>query len=338
MNERAERWLRRAITIPVLVTAAALWLAAAPVWLPIAWAVDRARPGLATLPIARFALVYLACECAGIAASAALWLAPPWYPRDARRRALERRSFALQLWWATRLFRSAERLLGFRVECEGEEALDGAAPLLLVRHGGTADTLIAAALVSPRRGQRFRYVLKRELLVDPCLDIVGNRLPNYFVRRGSGDGAAEIRAIVALLDDLDRDEGVLIYPEGTRFSAGKRARSIAHFEERGEARLAARARALRHTLLPRPGGAVALLAANPGLDVVLVAHTGFEDAGSLAALWRGALRGARVRIGFRRVPFSALPGVASATDAERLDWLHAEWQRIDDWIDARRGP
>ncbi|MEZ4218062.1 MAG: lysophospholipid acyltransferase family protein [Myxococcota bacterium] len=336
MPALAERWLRRAVTIPSYVVAALAWLALLPVWAPAAWLVDRALPGRATLPLASFALLYLWCECAGMAASLAIWCLPPWGTGESRRRSQMRRNSALQVWWATRLFRGAERLFAFHVEVEGDEALAGAPPLLLIRHGGTADTLVAAALVSGPHGHRFRYVLKRELLVDPCLDLNGNRLPNHFVRRGSGDGAAEIRAIVALLDDLDPDEGVLIYPEGTRFSEAKRERAIARYEERGDRELAARARALRHTLLPRPGGAVALLAANPGLDVVVAAHTGFEDAGSALATWRGGLRGARVALGFWRIPFAALPCGDAHDDAARLAWLHAQWQRVDDWIAAQR--
>ena len=39
---------------------------------------------------------------------------------------------------------------------------------------------------------RLRYVLKRELLLDPCLDIVGNRLPNCFVARSGADAQADI--------------------------------------------------------------------------------------------------------------------------------------------------
>ena len=39
---------------------------------------------------------------------------------------------------------------------------------------------------------RLRYVLKHELRWDPCLDIVGWRLPNAFVRRGAQDTAGDV--------------------------------------------------------------------------------------------------------------------------------------------------
>ncbi|MDC0708578.1 hypothetical protein POL68_08865 [Stigmatella sp. ncwal1] len=49
-----------------------------------------------------------------------------------------------------------------------------------------------------RRGQ-LKYVLKRELLWDPCLDVVGRRLPNVFVERSGDRGKAEIEAVATLV-------------------------------------------------------------------------------------------------------------------------------------------
>ena len=60
-------------------------------------------------------------------------------------------------------------------------------------------------------GVRLRYVLKKELLFDPCLDIVGNRLPNYFVDRGGQDSERARRGVAELVRDLGPDEGALIY-------------------------------------------------------------------------------------------------------------------------------
>ena len=62
-----------------------------------------------------------------------------------------------------------------------------------------AVVLLAAALLSRPHGVRLRYVLKRELLWDPCLDIVGHRLPNAFVRRGSRDTAGDVAAVRGLM-------------------------------------------------------------------------------------------------------------------------------------------
>ena len=45
---------------------------------------------------------------------------------------------------------------------------------------------------------RPRYVLKDDLLIDPCLDIVGNRLPNHFLDRFPHDGAVELGLLEAM--------------------------------------------------------------------------------------------------------------------------------------------
>ena len=55
---------------------------------------------------------------------------------------------------------------------------------MLCRHASLADSLVSAWVITSVAGMNPRYVLKRELLVDPCLDIVGNRLPNHFLDRG----------------------------------------------------------------------------------------------------------------------------------------------------------
>jgi 1-acyl-sn-glycerol-3-phosphate acyltransferase len=177
-------------------------------------------------------------------------------------------------------------------------------------------------------------VIKRELLWDPCLDIVGHRLPNYFIRRGSEDSDREVRALRDLIRGVRPDEGVLVYPEGTRFSPAKRERILARLRERGQEGLARRAASLKNVLPPRLGGPLALLEDNPGLDVVVCAHTGFERATSFWELWNGGLRKLEVRVCFWRIPFAEIPRERE----ERIDWLFAQWSRIDTWIDRTAGP
>ena len=110
---------------------------------------------------------------------------------------------------------------------------------------------------------RLRYVLKRELLWDPCLDIVGHRLPNCFIERGAKISAPEIERIRGLAQDLGPTDGVLIYPEGTRFTPERREAVLARIEARGDTALLERARALQNVLPPRLGGSLALLEESP---------------------------------------------------------------------------
>jgi len=263
-------------------------------------------------------------------ACAVVWLAfGAW--RGAPSQRFRDANFRLQCAWARALFGGASRLYGFRVEVEGRETLAPSPFLLFLRHASTADTLLPAVLVSAPLGIRLRYVLKRELLWDPCLDVVGNRLPNLFIDRFSEDSEREIGRVAALAAGLGPGEGVLIYPEGTRFSAEKRARILERLRASGRRDLAARAERLTRVLPPRAGGPLALLDAAPAADVVFCAHTGFEGATSLGALWRGGLVGRRVRVAFWRVPAAQIPAGGDA----RADWLFAQWERIDVWLAQR---
>ena len=74
-----------------------------------------------------------------------------------------------------------------------------AGPIVLIsRHASLADALLPAWLLGRNGDMRPRYVMKRDLLVDPCLDIVGHRVPNWFVDREPEDGTVETDAIERL--------------------------------------------------------------------------------------------------------------------------------------------
>jgi 1-acyl-sn-glycerol-3-phosphate acyltransferase len=320
---------RRLLTVPAFLLLALLGLAAAPLWIPALAVVDWIRSGpKAALRCGLFFEFYFLCESAGILASFGFWLLP-----GSRERDLERH-FRLQRWWGSALLGGAARIFGMRFEVEGEECVSQAPLLLFLRHASVGDTLLAATYVSRPYRIRLRYVLKRELLWDPCIDIVGNRLPNHFVERDSEDSDREIRAVAALAANLGPDDGVLIYPEGTRFTPGRRERLLERLKEKGRDELLARADALHHVLPPRTGGPLALLEASPGVDVVFCAHAGFEGAATFGSLWHGALVGRLVRLRFWRVPAAQIPAGREA----RIDWLFDQWKRIDAWLDEIEAP
>jgi hypothetical protein len=321
------RWLRRFVTVPLFMGLCPILLVLLPMLLPLAALLDAIwRNHFATVRCLLFFAFYLCCEVAGILASFALWLADRLTGGDRER--FDRWNFVLQGWWATALFRGAAGIFGMHLVVAGEGDVGPGPILLFIRHASVGDTVLAAMFLSRGRGFALRYVLKRELLWDPCLDIVGNRLPNCFVRRGSGDSAAEVAAIQRLLDGLGPKQGVLIYPEGTRFTPAKRERALVRLSQAGEPQLVERARSLRHLLPPRLGGPLGLLANNPGADAVFCAHTGFEGAATFRDLLRGSLVGATVRVQFWRVPFSEIPSTASA----QIDFLYRQWSRIDEWV------
>jgi hypothetical protein len=322
---------RRLITVPTYLAAALLWLGAAPLWLPLAAVVYLVRrsPGVA-LRSGAFLGVYLACELAGMAACAGLWLWKACVGIEAERW-LELH-FRLEAWWGSTLLGAVVRIFGMRLEVEGDAGLGRGPYLLLLRHASSGDTLLPAALVSRAHGMHLRYVLKRELLWDPCLDIAGNRLPNVFIDRFSDDSSGEVRRIQELARNLGPTDGLLIYPEGTRATAARRARALDRFRRQGDTKMVEYVRGLECLLPPRPGGTLGLLDAAPEADIVFCAHTGFEGAASLAHIWQGGLVHRRVRVQFRRIPRGEVPTGRAA----RAAWLLDEWRAVDAWVASHR--
>jgi hypothetical protein len=97
-----------------------------------------------------------------------------------------------------------------------------------VRHVCIFDNLVPFVTMTDAHGIRMRWALNRFLLRDPCLDIVGNRLPNTFVRNDRG-GRSE--AGVARWQFAGRAwasvKGVQMFPEGALFNPARRERALA---------------------------------------------------------------------------------------------------------------
>ncbi len=328
---RSETVRRRLRTISPLVVGLVLVTALLPGLLVIGLVIDAVRRVAFGVPptaarLVLFLWVYLAAEVGGLMALAALWLAS----FGGRRRAwILEQTWRFQQLWAGVLFRAVRVLFSVRLEVSGDDAVAPGPVIVLIRHASIVDNLLPANLVASPHRIRLRYVLKRELLADPCLDVAGRRLPNYFVRRGTGE-AQEVERVRALAHGLETDEGVLIYPEGTRFTPGRRARAIARIAER-DSRLAARAERLQHLLPPRLGGVGALLDGAPAADVVVIAHHGFDGLRLISDIWRGGLVRLVVRVRVTRVSRSTVPEEAAA----RVEWLYDLWQDVDDWLEEQ---
>lgn len=329
---RTETVLRRLRTIPPLVLGLVAVTALLPVLLVVGLAIDAVRRVAFGVPptaarLALFLWVYLAAEVGGLAALAALWVVSLTGRRSGWLREM---TWRFQQLWAGALLGAVRVLFRLRLEVAGEDAVAPGPVIVLIRHASIVDNLLPANLVARPHRIRLRYVLKRELLADPCLDVAGRRLPNYFVRRGTGE-AQEVERVRALAHELGTDEGVLIYPEGTRFTPERRARAIARIAKR-DTRLAARAERIRHLLPPRLGGVGALLDGAPDADVVVIAHHGFDGLRLISDIWRGGLVGLLVTVRITRVPRSEVP----ETGAARTDWLYDLWQDVDNWLEEQR--
>jgi 1-acyl-sn-glycerol-3-phosphate acyltransferase len=307
---------------------ATVYTAGAPLWWLLAGISDmaagqaRKRPRLRALG---FFGLYLGAELVGVT----LALAKGLVTLDGRIGGAARYvawNAALQRGWTQTIYRGAIWLFGMRVKVEGAELAARGPMLLFVRHTSSADTLLSAVMVANPHHLLLRYVLKRELLWDPCLDVVGKRLPNAFVDRRSPRSQGEIDAVVSLTAGLDEQSAVLIYPEGTRFEPEKLVRSVEKLSELGLPHLAAIASRYERVLPPRLGGPLALLTAAPDVDVVFLEHTGFEGAATFADFWGGGLVGKTLHVRIRRFPASSVPADGRDT------WLFERWAELDDWV------
>ncbi len=320
-------WLRRLITIPTIVVLCGLVSIGLPVLLVTALLVDLVRriaggrPAMATRLVV-FLWVYLIGEVWAVVALASVALLGRPVSIEA--------TYRLQGAWAMWTFNTMTWVFGLTFSVDGLDQVPPAPILLFSRHASLVDTLLPARYVTKEHEIRLRYVLKRELLVDPALDIAGNRLPNYFVDRHSRAGEAEVAAIRSLATGIGDSGGVMIYPEGTRYSEAKLARYVAPLVAKGGA-IAELASRYERVLPPRPGGALALLEATEA-DVVVLAHRGLEGFARVKDIWSGGLVDSRIDVRFWRVPRAEIP----RSRGERLEWLYELWAEIDAWVSGRR--
>lgn len=321
---------RRLVTIPIVYISLAVLTVLLPFVVPLALVVDLIRYLLGRTPamavrIAVFGWFYLLGEAWAIAALAFLGLLP-----DKRSLAA---TYRAQRAWLDWNFEALRLCFDLHFRDEGADQVAPGPILLLSRHASMIDTMLPGRYVVKPHGIKLRYVLKKELLIDPALDIGGNRMPNYFLDR-SGDARAELAALRDLASSLAEDEGVLIYPEGTRYSDAKRNRYVERWKRRG-GRLGDIASGFRRVLPPRPAGTLALLESTAA-DIVVLAHRGLEGFARVKDLWTGGLVGSTIDIKFWRVPRVDVP-----EDKEsRMEWLFNLWAEVDQWVvtpEAARG-
>ena len=321
------RWQRRAFTLPLLLV---LWVVANAAVLPalvLALAVDLLRPRrLVVTRTTVFFWFFVWAEVVGLGAALLLWIGTGL---GRRRVAFVHGNERLQVAWNRALLGVGLRVYGMRVLVEGQEALQQPGPLwVLARHVSTVDTVLPIWLLSGVGRRSFRFVLKRELLGDPCLDVVGNRLPNHFVRRGAEDNTEEVAGARALMRGLGEASCVVVFPEGGRFTPARRARLLERLAQGGRAPVLALAQRLTRTLPPLTEGTLAMGEANPGADLVVVAHRGLEGTTSFADFWAGRLVGVTLAVQVWRVPFDRIPRTREGLAA----FLGERWLAVDTFV------
>jgi 1-acyl-sn-glycerol-3-phosphate acyltransferase len=333
------RILRRLLLAPLLPVITAALIVNLPLLLIVAAAISPRLPGRwRGLRLLWFALVWLTLESVALLACLGLWVASGFGGR-LRSERYQDRHYALMRWFLASLFGVATRVFHLKVEIEEPELTreEAAARLtrpviVLSRHAGPGDSFLLVHHLLTRYRRRPRIVMKAMLQLDPGLDVVINRLPNAFVRPGRGAGV--IREIERLARGLGPLGALVIFPEGGNFTPRRRLRAIEQLEQRRLLEEAAQARAMEHLLAPRPGGALAAIAAAPDADVIFVAHTGLEDVITVGDVWRALPMEQALKARWWRVPAAEVPRALEVQEQTR--WLYDWWTRIDAWIAENR--
>jgi 1-acyl-sn-glycerol-3-phosphate acyltransferase len=325
---RAARARRRLRGITVEVIGLLLVTLLSPVLLIVAIAADgalwlrRRKPWMAVRLLAML-WWFLVGELYGLLGLLGIWVTSG--ARDGQRR--RDRVYRLKRRWLASHLTGIRVLFGLRFEIDGLELAGPGPVLVLIRHASIIDNALPDVIVGRAHGLGLRFIIKRELQMLPTIDIGGRWVPTLFVRRASGDTAAELELMRALTVNMSSHDGLLIYPEGTRWTPAKLARAKDIIAERQPelARLAAR---LQNVLPPRLGGTVSLLEWARQADVVIFGHVGLDGFEYISDIWSGGLVGTTVHLKFWRYPAVEVPRDRD----ELIAWLYDRWQILDDWV------
>jgi 1-acyl-sn-glycerol-3-phosphate acyltransferase len=338
------RLLRRVVLAPLVIALAIALAVLSPLiaLLAVTFGLVRRSPSgrMRGLRVLLFALVWLTAETATLFMCLGLWLASGFGGRM-HTEPFQSRHYAIMRWFLDAIYRTATGTFGVRVEVDEpeftaeEQAARLARPVVVLsRHAGPGDSLLLVRQLLSVYGRRPRVVMKATMQLDPSLDVVGNRLPNVFVRHSRAGGGIFSEQIERLASGLDQLGALVIFPEGENWTPGRWRRGIRRLEERGDGDLAARARDMPNLLPPRASGALAAIAACPAADVIFVAHAGLDRIVTVGDVWRNLRVDQTIRARWWRVPADEVP--RSADHEAQVRWLYDWWQRIDAWISQNR--
>lgn len=338
------RPIRRLVLAPLAIVIAVGFVVLSPFLALLALVfglLARVRAGhMRSLRLVGFALVWLVAEMLAVIMLAGLWVVSGFGGR-LRTEPYQSRHYGVMRWFLDMLYRGAERTYGLRTEVDEPEftASEAAARLarpviVLSRHAGPGDSFLLVHHLLSAYQRRPRVVMKATLQLDPSVDIVGNRLPNVFIRHRQAGEHLFTDQIRRLARGLDSDGALVIFPEGGNWTPGRWRRGIRRLEHMGRPDLAARASQMPNLLPPRPGGALAAIAACPDADVIFVAHAGLDTIVTLGDVWGKFPVNQVIRARWWRVPSGQVP--RSAEHEAQVQWLYDWWERIDAWISENR--
>jgi len=324
------RVVRRLTLAPVVAIAAVVGIALSPVIVFVVAGSDfvTRQPRWRRTRLAVLILGALTIELVGMLTSLLVWILTGFNRVGSSRwRWHLHRSYMGR--YTSALLTLIARVIGTTIEWRDRADLDHGPVVLLARHTSFFDALIPATVLSRRNSLLAHHVVTHGLQYAPCIDIVGHRFPNRFIKRSVGEGSSELPHIEAIGSVLDDRSAAIIFPEGTFRNPARFERVVRRLRRR-EPELADRAADLDHVLPPRANGTLALLEGAEHADVVVCTNTGFEKFGTIRAI--------------RDQPWSDTPIIIETWRIRRADipsdltefstWLFDEFVKIDAWVEA----
>ena len=294
--DKASKIRRRILSISILCLLAFLLISLSPIILSLGLLLSILTQYSSLINAILFLYGYLYFEFLGVIALTFNWLF------DRKHKQFLDNTRKIQTWWSSGLLGLGRLIYRLDFHVTGIEQVEGPSAIMMPRHTSLADTVLPIIFFAHKRNQGLRYILKKELLILPCLDIAGNRLPNLFVDRSGSNTIRELGMIKTLLDETPESESILIYPEGTRSSPAKR-KSLA----KKNPDMVSFLNRWPDLLPPRTGGPLTILKANTGKDIVFLAHVGFEGSASAVDLIDGSWVNQQIYLHFWRIPFYKIP-------------------------------
>ena len=315
--DKVSKIRRRILSISVLFSVTIFLVFFAPIILPLGVLLSALTKYSSLINAILFLYGYLYFEVLGVIRLGFNWL----FDRNDANFLGNTRN--IQTWWSSGLLRLGKNLYRLNFQVTGIDQIKGPSAIILPRHTSLGDTVLPIVFFAHKRSEGLRYVLKRELLIIPCLDIAGNRLPNLFVDRSGLDTAKELKLIKDLVRETPGSESILLYPEGTRSSPAKR-QSLA----KKNPNMVGLLERWPDLLPPRKGGPLTILEANIGKDVVFLAHTGFEGSASILDLIDGSWLNQKIHLHFWRIKFSEIPKDKQKFLFEQWDFMQHHVSQI----------
>ncbi len=328
------RVLQRVVLSPLLVALTVLLWVTLPLWMLIAAAFSPLLPGhWRVLRVAWLAVLYLTCEAVLLVTLFGLWVASGFGLRI-RTPYFEGIHYELVQMAMWVFFTEARRVIKLEIETVGPtpNAFPGRPLLVCCRHAGPGDSFTLIHALMSWYGREPRVVLKDTLAWDPAIGVILHRLPARFISPNPKAGNDVESQIRELAQGLDHNDAFVIFPEGGNFTPARRERGIARLRKLGLEKMAVRAENMTSVLAPRPGGFLAALDAAPDADVIIVAHTGMDHVLTIGDIWQSLPMDKRIIMRWWQVPRAEIP---EGRD-ERIEWLFAWWEQVDDWIQEHR--